>query len=322
MPRPPGASFGSVGGAFQVFAAAAALGTLGPVSTLAYDTGIAPATLSGLRALIGALILGALVASGRESAVRLRSLPRREQVMLTLAVAANASQNLALFAAFGAMAVPLAMIIFYTYPVLVAVASAALGRERLTADRVAALACAAFGLALVLGTRLGPDTTATTAGVVLAATAAICHATYFVIARDGFPSVPAVQATSLVLAGGVVVSGSAALLTLGGGIVGPWVTSPAAWAAALFVGTFGAAFSKVLVLRGVRTIGSTRAALVMLMEPVVSVALAAVVLGQSLSGLEVVGAVGILVAAVAAQRPQSGSPAAAPVVAGAGDVRV
>jgi hypothetical protein len=109
------------------------------------------------------------------------------------------------------MSVALVMVIFYTYPVLVAGASSALGRERLTLDRLGALACAGFGLALVLGTQLGPETSASLVGVALAATAAVCHATYFVVARDGFPSVPAVQATSLVLAGGVVVSGAGAL---------------------------------------------------------------------------------------------------------------
>jgi drug/metabolite transporter (DMT)-like permease len=306
---------GQVRGVVQTFAAAAALGTLGPVSGLAYATGVSPPAFSALRAAIGASVLGALVVSGREPRVRLAALPRSQRTMLGIAVLANALQNLALFMAFGAMAVALVMVIFYTYPVLVAGASAALGRERLSADRIGALACAGFGLALVLGTQLGPETDATLVGVALAGTAAACHATYFVVARDGFPSVPAVQATSLVLAGGVVVSGAGALLMEGSGVVGPWVESPAAWAAAVFAGTVGAAFSKVLVLRGVRTIGSTRAALVMLMEPVVAVVLASALLGQALTPAEVVGGAAILVAAVVVQRPQVLAEAEGPVAA-------
>lgn len=294
---------GQTGGVLQTVVAAAALGTLGPVSTIAYTTGIAAATFSALRALIGALLLAALVLTGRHASVSLRSLPRRQQAMLAMAVLANATQNLALFAAFDAMAVPIVMALFYTYPAVVAIVEAALGRERLTSLRIGALACAAIGLALVLGPRLGPGATASTPGILLAATAALCHATYFIVARRGFPDVPAVQATSLVLAGGVIVSGSAALLALGTGVAGPWMLSPIAWASALFAGTFGAAFSKVLVLRGVRTIGATRAALLMLLEPVVAIVLAALILGQSLGPTEVVGAVSILVAAVLVQRP-------------------
>jgi len=296
---------GQVRGVLQTFAAATALGTLGPVSGLAYSAGVPPPVFSALRAAIGASILGALVVSGREPRVRLAGLPASQRTMLTIAVLANAFQNLALFMAFGAMSVALVMVIFYTYPVLVAGASAALGRERLTPDRIGALACAGFGLALVLGTQLGPETSASIVGVALAGTAAVCHATYFVVARDGFPSVPAVQATSLVLTGGVVVSGAGALLMEGSGVVGGWVGSPVAWATAVFAGTVGAAFSKVLVLRGVRTIGSTRAALVMLMEPVVAVVLASAILGQGLTLAEVVGGTAILVAAVVVQRPQA-----------------
>jgi drug/metabolite transporter, DME family len=291
------------GSALKVFAAAAALGTLGPVAGLAYQEGVTPPAFSALRAAIGAGILGALVLTRRQPSIRLSSLAPRERTLLALAVVVNGVMNLVLFFAFGAMTVALVMVIFYTYPVLVAAGSVALGRERLTQARVAALAFSGAGLALVLGSQVGPEAHATVAGLVLAGIAAVCHAAYLIVVRDGFSRVPSVQATSLVLAGGLVISGSAALIMSGSDVVGPWVQSPVAWAAILCAGTFGAALPKVWVISGVRVIGSTRAAVLMLMEPVVAVVVAAVALGQGMTVLELLGGAAILVAVLIVQRP-------------------
>jgi len=273
---------------------------------MAYAEGVGPATFSALRAAIGAAILGALVLAGRQPSVSLGRLTGREQALLGLAIATNGLMNLVLFFAFGAMAVGLVMVIFYSYPVLVALFAAALGRERLTPRRISALALAGAGLALVLGGQLGPEAHATAAGVTLAGVAAVCHAVYLTVVRGGFDRVPAVQATSLVLAGGLVISGTAALVLEDVG--GEWLGSPVAWAAILCAGTLGAALPKVWVIGGVRRIGSTRAAVAMLMEPVVAVVVAAVALGQRLTAIELAGGAAILVAVVLVQRP-AGAPA-------------
>jgi drug/metabolite transporter (DMT)-like permease len=133
--------------------------------------------------------------------------------------------------------------------------------------------------------------------------------------RGGFDDVPTVQATSLVLAGGLVISGTAALVIEGPGVAGEWLASPVAWVAILCAGTFGA-LPKVWVMGGVRLIGSTRAAVALLTEPVVAVAVAALALGQRLTVFELVGGAAILVAVVLVQLPPRGSPERMPVEAG------
>jgi drug/metabolite transporter (DMT)-like permease len=301
-------------GLLKVVSAAAAMGTLGPIAAVAYGEGLEPATFSALRAAIGAAILGGLVLSHRQPSVSLARLPARQRALFALAVVVNGLMNLVLFFAFGAMAVGLVMAIFYLYPVLVALMSAALGRDRLTPLRVFALALACAGLALALGSQLGPEAHATAAGVALAGIAATCHAIYLVAIRGGFDDVPTVQATSLVLAGGLVISGMAALVIEGPGVAGEWLASPVAWVAILCAGTFGA-LPKVWVMGGVRLIGSTRAAVALLTEPVVAVMVAALVLGQRLTVFELVGGAAILVAVVLVQLPPRGSPERMPVEA-------
>jgi drug/metabolite transporter (DMT)-like permease len=297
-----------LGGLLKVLAAASALGTLGPVAAVAYGDGVGPATFSALRAGIGAGILGALVLSGRQPSIGLARLATRQRALLALAVAVNGLMNLVLFFAFGAMAVGLVMVIFYCNPILVAVMSGVLGREVLTPVRVVALGVAGAGLVLVLGSQLGPEAHATAAGIALAGLAATCHAVYLVAIRGGFDDVPGVQATSLVLAGGLAISGTAALMIQGAGVAGEWLASPVAWAAIVCAGTFGAALPKVWVIGGVRRIGSTRTAVAMLMEPVVAVVVAAVALGQRLTELELIGGAAILVAVVLVQLPARTTP--------------
>ncbi len=289
-------------GLLKLMAAAGAMGTLGPVAAVAYGEGIEPATFSALRAGIGAAILGTLVVSGLQPSVSLAGIPAGQRVRLALAVAVNGLMNLVLFFAFGAMAVALVMAVFYLNPVIAALLSAALGRERLTPVRILALAIACAGLALVLGSQLGPDAHATAAGIALAGIAAACHAVYLVVIRGGFDDVPAAQATSLVLAGGLVISGTAALVLGGSGVAGEWLASPVAWAAIVCAATFGA-LPKVWVIGGVRLIGSTRAAVALLFEPVVAVVVANLILGQQLSAAELAGGAAILAAVVLAQRP-------------------
>jgi len=289
-------------GALEMVVASVSLGLLGPVASIAYTSGLEPTVFTSIRAAIGATILGAIVVFGRQPRMRLTGLPLHERRMLAAAVVLNGFQNVFLFLAYSQMSVALVLIVFYLYPVIVTAASAATGRDRLTPLRVAALAVAMVGLALVAGAQVGPDANATPGGVVLAALASLCHAAYYLVVREGFPHVPAVMATSLVLAGGFLISGVVALATLGSSVAGTWVTDPTAWAMILIAGSIGAAFPKVLVIRAVRAIGGSRASLVALIEPVTGVVVAALALGQTLEAREIVGGAAILVAAAIAQR--------------------
>ena len=72
-----------------------------------------------------------------------------------------------------------------------------------------------------------------------------------------------------------------------------------------FTGLFAAAIPSILFLSGIRLIGGTRAGILMLFEPVVGVALAAVLLGETITPLQGLGGVAVLVAAVVLQRSAS-----------------
>jgi drug/metabolite transporter (DMT)-like permease len=286
-----------------VFGAAAALGTLGVISSAAFEAGMSAASFTALRAILGATILGAIVLRGLQPSANLRALPQPEKRLLLLAIAANGSMNLLLFTGFQVMTVGLVMTIFYTYPMMVMIVQTARGREQVTPLRVAAVLIAMAGLVLVIGSEVGPAAFVSFAGIGLGLAAATCQTGFLVISRDGYPTVPAVQATSLTLIGGALISGTAALMVGNVGSFNAWASEPAAWVAVFIAGTLGAAIPKVLLLVGVRRIGGTRTATVMLSEPVVAVTFAAIALGEPIVAAQLVGGAAILLGAALVQRP-------------------
>lgn len=290
-------------GVLYTVGAAVAFGLLPTLSGLAKNGGMGSPTFTALRAATGAVILACLVASGRRERVSLPALPVRERVMLAIATVANGSLNLALFAAYGAMAVAVVMPIYFMYPLLVAGASVALGRERFTPARIGGLALAVAGLVVALGSQIGPGAAVSGPGILLAAATAVCQATYLVASRAGYPSVPSDQATSVILGGGAVMAAVAAFAIDGSAGRTAWLLSPQAIGAVLVAGTLGAALAKVWLLRGVRRIGGTRAAVLMLGEPITGVLVAALVLGQALTPAVVGGGLLILAGGALTQRP-------------------
>lgn len=292
-------------GVLYALAAGLALGTLGPISNVAYGAGMGSATFAALRATIGAIVIALTIRAARHPTVSLRGLSRRDLALLGMTAVAQASLSLSLFAAYQAMPVASVLAVYFCYPLIVAVASIALGRERLTVARAAGLVVALAGLATVL---LGADAGAlgiSVVGLALAALAATCQAAYLVVSRNGYSRVPSDQASAVIL-------GSAAVLVwlvaipVEGAVGAAWLSAAPAWLAVGVAGLVGAAFAKVFLLRAVRRVGGTRTSVLLLSEPIVGTVLAAILLGQGVTPLQVLGGVGVLAGAALAQRPARG----------------
>jgi drug/metabolite transporter (DMT)-like permease len=93
---------------------------------------------------------------------------------------------------------------------------------------------------------------------------------------------------------------------------------PGALAIVAFTGIFAAGIPSILFLTGIRAIGGTRAGILMLFEPLVGVTLAALLLQEALTAVQVAGGVAILGAAILLQRGapvgETMEPAAVPSV--------
>ena len=207
---------------------------------------------------------------------------------------------------------------FYTYPVIVAVVNVALGRETLDRPRVVALALAIAGMVAVVASQLDPAAGIRfdALGFGLALGAAASQAVFVVISKTGYQKVPAAQAMGVVLATTVVCGLALGLVTGAGAALAYPLREPSILPLLAFTGLFAAAIPSILFLSGIRLIGGTRAGILMLFEPVVGVALAAVLLGEALAPIQVLGGVAILGAALILQRSATpgGRTVAAPAI--------
>jgi drug/metabolite transporter (DMT)-like permease len=291
-----------------VIASASLFGMLGPLSRFAFDAGMEPPAFVAWRGAIGFLALGAFVAwRVRRGATRLvpfRSLAGRARAALLAAALAGTILNLCMFIAFDRITIALALLGFYTYPALVAVANVALKRERLDRTRLAALALAIAGMIAVVASQVDPAAgiRLDAIGIGLALGAAVCQTVFVILARDGYPDVPTEQAMTTVLLASALGAVLVALVAGGVGSLLQPVTSPGVLPLLLFTGTAAAAIPSLGFLTGIRLIGGTRAGILMLFEPVVGVALAAWLLAERLVPIQLVGAAAILGAAVLLQR--------------------
>lgn len=305
-------------GVAVVLVAAAMFGMLGPLARFAYDSGLEPLSFVAWRATIGFLAAAAFVAwrIGRrgERLTRLRDLDGRARLSLGIAALMGFTLNLGVFLAFDRITVALALLGFYTYPVLVAVGNVVLGRESLDRPRAAALALAVLGMVGVVASQLDPAAGIRfdLVGFGLALAAACSQAVFMILSRTGYRAVPADQAMGLILLVTVICSVTLAVATGATATLAYPLHAPTVLPLLAFTGLFAAAIPSILFLTGIRLVGGTGAGILMLFEPVVGVALAAWLLNEGLAPIQVLGGLAILAAALILQRA---APPGEPVVA-------
>lgn len=233
----------------------------------------------------------------------LRRLARDRQIALLAACAFGALLNIAVFAAFMRTSIAIALICFYSFPAIVTLAAVPLYKERLNGPRLAALLLSSAGLALVvLGPLLGSGgMVVDLVGVGLAFFAAVCQAAFVLICGRGFSPLPSLHVSVFVIFGAAALSVPLALV--GGDLAGLLVPlqDSASWIWVLAGGLLGAAIPTVAFVSGIGRIGPSRAAILMTIEPLVGVTIAALLLGEQPTALQLMGGLAVLVGAAALQ---------------------
>jgi drug/metabolite transporter (DMT)-like permease len=287
-------------GAGLIVLAAACFGTLGPLSRFAGDAGVEALSLVAWRDAIGALCVVAFLLLLGRPILSLRGVPVGQRWMLTAGAVANAILNLAIFVAFGRITIALALLLFYLYPALVALASMIWFGDRPDALRWTALGTSFLGVVLVVagGAALG---SLDLLGMALAFASALIQAFYVLAARHGFAAVPGPQAGALSMAGATVVVVLFGLVVGQGGALLQPVASFDAFLPVFLAGTLGAGFPTVAFIVGIRLTGAPRGAILATLEPVVGLALAALLPDQQPAPLQLLGGVLIIAAAVLLQ---------------------
>jgi drug/metabolite transporter, DME family len=309
MTRADTARRADLGGAGLIVLAAVCFGTLGPLSRFAEDAGVSALTLvtwrAGLGAAVMALFISARMVAGSARPIALRAIPPRDRWFMVAAAVANTMLNFSVFVAFGRISIALALLVFYLYPALVALVSVIWFGERLDAVRWAALGISFAGLVLVLAGADGGIGRVDLLGIGLAFLGGLAQVFYVLAARHGFAHVPGPQAAALTMGGAaalylVIAAATGAL----GGLVAPAASVDALWPV-LVAGVIGAGIPTVAYITGIRRLGPSRASILAMLEPVIGVLLAAWLLAERPTLVQLLGGALILAAAVLLQlRPR------------------
>ena len=294
-------------GTLAVVVAASLFGMLGPLSRLADErAGVGTVAFVTWRSLLGSAVVGLLIAIRVGRGRRLvgpAALSARARVTLLVAALTGIVLNLAIFVAFGRISIALALLGFYTYPALVTGAVIVLERRRPDRFELAALVMALTGMAIVVlgGIEPGAGLAFDPLGLGLALVAALAQAVFVLISRHGFAEIPTDEASFAVLFGGFI-----GFLAVGAGTgnlaaIGAPLGDPATWPYLIVGGVLGAGIPTTLFMLGIRSIGGVRTGILALIEPVVGAGLAALLLGQTVRPVQLLGGALVLAAAVVLQ---------------------
>jgi drug/metabolite transporter (DMT)-like permease len=311
-------------GSLFVLTSAGLSGALGPVLRLLYDQGVTPIAFTVWRGIVaGSVLLGYLAWRRRRdpsASIVPRGLPRRERLALVGFTASNIVLNTSAFIAFDRIPVAVALIIFYTYPALLAVYGAVTRTERLSATKTTALVLALGGLVLVVGADPGAASGVPLdpVGLALAMLASIGGAAWVIFGR-ACPSVSAPQAMGSALGASIVVVGGATVLAGSAAELTFPLVNPQILPALIAMAAFSGAAAAPMFTAGMRLISRVRAGILALIEPLVGSVAAALVLGQVLAPLQVAGGLLVLAAALLIQRDREDAIPVTPVETPAAD---
>lgn len=270
--------------------AAVAFGTLAISAKLAYVHGTHPMPLLAARFGITAVILFAFHRVRR----RPIRLPRRALLVALGLGFAYAGESLLFFLALERAPASVVSLVFYSFPLWTNLLAAGFKLERMRAPNVIALTLGSAGVALIFSIEGIPS-----AALLLALGAAIAVALYLLAAQVALRTVEPPLAAVWTAVGATITLSAAALI---GGRGLPSEAIPAA--GALGIAT---AVAFICFYEAIGRIGSSRTSVASMLEPVATVVLAFVILGEAITARVGLGAALIVsalpVLALARARP-------------------
>lgn len=285
-----------------VIASSACFATLAVLTRLAYAEGGRPLPMLAWRFAVAGGLMAAYLALKTPRALRdgLTDVPRFAALSLT----GYGAASVCFFFALQHASASVVTVLLYAYPAMVTFASALLKRESPGARRLAAILLTFAGCALAAGT-LEPGVRVRPIGVVLALGAAAGYA-LFTLLSERMVARPRL----------VLMTYTFGLSAVGISVVALLVGEPlsvAGWSGELWIllGLIVAlptVAAVLLFLQGVRALGATRTALVSTLEPVFTIMLAAILLGERLTMVQSLGAVLVIGGIMLAEWPASVPP--------------
>jgi drug/metabolite transporter (DMT)-like permease len=312
-----------VTGIALILASAAGFGSGSLFAQPVYHAGVGWLVLSAWRFLFGAGLTWGWLLVSAERRRGLRALDRRavaSAVLLGLLYLGNSGTY---YAGLETVSPSLAALIVYLYPALVAVLSLRIGRRLHGRRAWLALAIALSGVVLAVG-GIDPSVAPPLGGLALIIASPVIYSIWIVLSarlsgeRHDAVGDEAAGGASTTAATALMMSATAGaywILALGTGqSVLPSQVPGAAWYGLAGVGVLSTFIAIQTFYAGAQRVGAAQAALISTVEPIWTIALAAVIFGLGLTPIQLAGGVLILAGVLVAQTGPAGERVAVPAV--------
>ncbi len=292
-------------GALLVGVSAAAFGSMALFGRWAQESGATTPGLIAVRFLLAAVILVIFI---RARGLRLPSF-KASLPIAAMGGIGYVGQAYCYFLAIEHADASLVALLLYLYPAFVAVLAVVFLRERIGPLIVAALVLALTGTALVVGGGSGRPI-----GIALGIGAAVIYSIYITVGSVVTRGLDAIAVSTIVCIAAAMTSGLIVVVMLGSGHDVSLAASTRGWVSLLAIAVVCTVLAILAFFAGLRLLGPTSTSVLSTLEPVVTVGLATWLLGESLSGVQAVGAVLVLAAVIWLALSHRPAPTEAPPV--------
>jgi drug/metabolite transporter (DMT)-like permease len=276
-------------GLLLIITSAISFGAMPIFARLAYAAGADPITVLFLRFTIAAVLMILIMIVSKTAFPRGLILLE----LILLGAIGYVGESLAYFMALTMASAGLVALLLYIYPALVTALSAIFLKEHLTPVKLVALFLALSGTALTMRITSGGSML----GILLGIAAAVDYAIYILLgSRIVRRSGPLGSTTVIIISTASVYAGIVAIR----GVTFPATSN--GWVAIIAIALISTVLAFTTFFAGLKRIGPTNASTLSTFEPIVAVILAAIVLGESISPVELLGGVLILAAVVVLTR--------------------
>lgn len=276
-------------GILFIIISAISFGAMPVFARIAYEAKADPLTVLFLRFGIAAIVMFAILLASKTAVPRGLLLLE----LILLGAIAYVGESLAYFTALTMASPGLVALLLYIYPALVTMLSVIFLKEHLTTMKIVALFLALSGTALTIQVTSGGSF----AGILLGIAAAVDYAIYIVLGSRIVKRSGSVGSTAVIIAS---TAGVYAIIAPMHGLSFP--VSVQGWVAILAIALISTVLAFMTFFAGLTRIGPTTASTLSTFEPIVAVALATIVLGETITPVQALGGVFILAAVVILSR--------------------
>ena len=278
-------------GVLLVALSAACFGTNAIFARIGYDAGANPATFLFIRFLIASPVMLFIMK------VRGLAFPRGKLlVSLTLIGGIGlAGTTLCFYTAIDLAPVNLIIVIAYMYPTVVTLLSAVFLKQPITGYKIAALLLTVVGILFAIGL----DSGGYFSGIVLAISAAVFYSLYLIFGSLSIQKAGPFSASTVIILASTVIFG---IVLIYQGLM--WPTNALGWIAVVASALISTVLGLIAFFEGLKRIDTANAAIISTFEVVVVVALAIIILGETLTMSKIFGACLVISAVIILARSE------------------